>query len=110
MKRLGNFMLRLVGMYIPFVLVILGIGACSYIYRDDFFDRFGNNDEQTIEEPVENETTELPADVGNDEESTTVDEIITEPASTDNSDSEESDLESLPEIGECVCPKTDGSE
>ena len=110
MKRLGNFMLRLVGMYIPFVLVILGIGACSYIYRDDFFDRFGNNDEQTIGEPVENETTELPADVGNDEESTTVDEIITEPASTDNSDSEESDLESLPEIGECVCPKTDGSE
>ena len=68
MKRLGNFMLRLVGMYIPFVLVILGIGACSYIYRDDFFDRFGNNDEQTIEEPVENETTELPADVGNDED------------------------------------------
>lgn len=103
-------MLRLVGMYIPFVLVILGIGACSYIYRDDFFDRFGNNDEQTIEEPVENETTELPADVGNDEESTTVDEIITEPAPTDNSDSKESDLESLPEIGECVCPKTDGSE
>jgi hypothetical protein len=100
-------MLRLVGMYIPFVLVILGIGACSYIYRDDFFDRFGNNDEQTIEEPVENETTELPADVGNDEESTTVDEIITEPAPTGNSDSEESDLESLPAIGECVCPKTD---
>jgi hypothetical protein len=88
-------------MYIPFVLVILGIGACSYIYRDNFFGGFGNNDEQTIEEPVENETTELPADVGNDE-------IITEP--TDNSDSEESDLESLPGIGECVCPKTDGSE
>jgi hypothetical protein len=100
-------MLRLVGMYIPFVLVILGIGACSYIYRDDFFDRFGNNDEQTIEEPVENETTELPADVGNDEESTTVDEIITEPAPTGNIPSEESDLESLPGIGECVCPKTD---
>jgi hypothetical protein len=94
-------MLRLVGMYIPFVLVILGIGACSYMYRDNFFGGFGNNDEQTIEEPVENETTELPADVGNDE-------IITEP--TDNSDSEESDLESLPGIGECVCPKTDGSE
>tara|TARA_B100000963_G_C22509782_1_gene617786 strand:+ start:784 stop:1074 length:291 start_codon:yes stop_codon:yes gene_type:complete len=93
-------MLRLVGMYIPFVLVILGIGACSFIYQDEFFGQFKSN-----EELVENESTELSGDQTNDEESSIFEEVITEP--TDNSDSQESNLESLPGIGECVCPKTD---
>ncbi len=110
-------MLRLVGMYVPFVIVILGIGACSFIYQDEVFGRFMNN-----EEVVENESTELSGsseDQANDRNTTSFEEIVTEPAaggeadnepaSAGNSDNEESDLESLPGISECVCPKIDGS-
>jgi len=105
MNRLGKFMLRLVGMYVPFVIFILSIGASSFIYQDEVFGRFMNN-----EEVVENESTELSGDQANDENTTSFEEIVTEPAPAGNSDNEESNLESLPGIGECVCPKTDESE
>ena len=46
---MGKFMLRLIGMYIPFVLVILGIGACSFVYQDELLGRF-NQSEEVIED------------------------------------------------------------
>ena len=111
MNRLGKFMLRLVGMYIPFVVVILGIGACSYIYKDELLDstKVGAGWDTTEKETVVNEeelsnnegnVEQLPTDVGSVGEST-------DP--TNNSNNEESDFENLPAIGECVCPETDGS-
>lgn len=110
MNRLGKFMLRLIGMYIPFVIVILGIGACSYIYKDELLGsaKVGAGWDRVEEETVTDEP-ELPEDVGNDEQSPASDDIITEPAPTDNSDNDQSGVENLPAIGECVCPETDGS-
>jgi|11BtaG_2_1085332.scaffolds.fasta_scaffold09561_2 hypothetical protein len=111
MNRLGKFMLKLVGMYIPFVAVILGIGACSYIYKDDLLGRakVGAGWDRTEEEIVPDEP-ELPASEGDVGEPSTDVEPIGEPTeSTDNSNNDESDFENLPAIGECVCPETDGS-
>ncbi len=111
MNRLGKFMLRLVGMYIPFVVVILGIGACSYIYKDELLGStkvgagWDKLEEETVtDEPElsndEGNVEQLPTDVGSVGEST-------DP--TNNSNNEESSFENLPAIGECVCPETDGS-
>ena len=96
MKRLRNFMLRLIGMYIPFVLVILGIGACSFVYKDELFGRFNSTEEQETEvETVEPEPT--------------FDEIVTEEPTEPESEIVDEGTESstdsgLPPIGECVCP------
>lgn len=114
MNRLGKFMLKLIGMYIPFVIVILGIGACSYIYKDELLGsvKVGagwDKEEEIIEEETVTDEPELPEDVGNNEQSPTFDDIVTEPAPTDNGDNDQSDIENLPAIGECVCPETDGS-
>jgi len=111
MNRLGKFMLRLVGMYIPFVVVILGIGACSYIYKDDLLGRakVGSGWEETQEDVVINEE-ELSNDEGNVEQLPTDVGSVGEPTDpTNNSNNEESGFENLPAIGECVCPETDGS-
>ena len=86
-------MLRLIGMYVPFVLVILGIGACSYIYKDNFLDTFRQDTEKVIE-PV----PEVPM-----EEITPIEE---EPVDAVEVESNEEPLstDALPGIGECVCP------
>ena len=99
MKRLRNFMLRLVGMYVPFVLVILGIGACSYIYKDNFLGSFKQDTEEVIE-PVPEPEPEVPM-----EEITPIEE---EPADAVEVDANEGELpaDSLPPIGECVCPNS----
>ena len=114
MNRLGKFMLKLIGMYIPFVIVILGIGACSYIYKDELLGsvKVGagwDKEEEIIEEETVPDEPELPEDVGNNEQSPASDDIVTEPAPTDNGDNDQSGIENLPAIGECVCPETDGS-
>jgi hypothetical protein len=111
MNRLGKFMLRLIGMYIPFVIVILGIGACSYIYKDELLGRakVGAGWDRTEEEILLDES-ELPASEGDFGEPSTDVEPVGEPKEpTDNSNNDESDFENLPAIGECVCPETDGS-
>ena len=110
MNRLGKFMLKLIGMYIPFVIVILGIGACSYIYKDELLGsaKVGAGWDRIEEETVTDEP-ELPEDVGNNEQSPASDDIVTEPVPTDNGDNDQSSIENLPAIGECVCPETDGS-
>ena len=99
MKRLRNFMLRLIGMYIPFVLVILGIGACSYIYKDNFLDRF--KQEETVDAP------ESPV-LESEEEPVIVEEPVIEEEQPDavEVDANEGELpaDALPGIGECVCP------
>jgi hypothetical protein len=96
-------------MYIPFVLVILGVAGCSYIYKDELFGRFGQQ-EETVDAPEppvleSGDTTEpadegeLPADVedtpevGAEEQLEIMDEGTE--TSTDGG---------LPGIGECVCP------
>ena len=106
MKKLRNFMLRLIGIYIPFILVFLGIAGCSYLYRDTILDRF-KNDEPVIEEPTENVPTEpeLPTDVADDEQSGTFDDVVTEETPEEVSDEQPE----LPGIGECVCPEADGT-
>ena len=89
-------MLRLIGMYIPFVLVILGIGACSFVYKDELFGRFNSTEEQETEvEAVVPEPT--------------FDEIVTEEPTEPESEIVDEGTESstdsgLPPIGECVCP------
>ena len=95
---MGKFMLRLIGMYIPFVLVILGIGACSFVYQDELLGRF-NQSEEVIEDvgqpPIDAEPI---VDQVTPEETTEPElEIMDEGAesSTDNG---------LPPIGECFCP------
>ena len=92
---MGKFMLRLIGMYIPFVLVILGIGACSFVYQDELLGRFNQSEETTVIEPEI--VTEVPV-----EEITPIDqqpesEIVDEGA-------EPSFDDGLPPIGECFCP------
>jgi len=95
MKRLRNFMLRLIGMYIPFVIVFLGIAGCSYIYKDELFGRFGSQEEIIEEAPIE----EVPVEEVTPIEKETVDavemESKEEPLSTDG----------LPAINECFCPE-----
>ena len=111
MNRLGKFMLKLIGMYIPFVVVILGIGACSYIYKDELLGitKVGAGWDKLEEDVVVNEE-ELSNDEGNVEQLTTDVGSVGEPTDpTNNSNNEESDFENLPAIGECVCPETDGS-
>lgn len=94
-------MLRLIGMYIPFVLVILGIGACSYIYKDNFLDRF--KQEETVDAP------ESPV-LESEEEPVIVEEPVIEEESSDavEVDANEGELpaDALPPIGECVCPNS----
>jgi hypothetical protein len=90
MKRLRNFMLRLIGMYIPFVIVILGISSCSYIYKDELFGRFGSQEEIIEEVPVE-EITPI--------EEETVDAVEME------SEKEPLSTDGLPAINECFCPE-----
>ena len=91
---MGRFMLKLIGMYIPFVLVILGIGACSFVYKDELFGRF-NSSEEVVEDVVEPEPT--------------FDEIVTEEPTEPELEIVEEGTESstdggLPPIGECTCP------
>jgi len=87
-------MLKLIGMYIPFVLVILGIGACSFAYKDQLFGRF-NQTEEVVEDVVEPEPT--------------FDEIVTEEPTEPELEIVDEGTESstdggLPPIGECICP------
>lgn len=89
-------MLRLVGMYIPFILVFLGIAGCSYIYKDELFGRFGQQEE--VIEPVPEPEPEVP-----------VEEIM--PIEEEQPDAVEMETDegklsegTLPGIGECVCP------
>lgn len=92
-------MLRLIGMYIPFVLVFLGVAGCSYIYKDELFGRFGQQQEEVIE-PVPEPEPEVPM-----EEITPIEE---EPADAVEVDANEGELpaDALPPIGECVCPNS----
>jgi hypothetical protein len=83
-------MLRLIGMYIPFVIVILGISSCSYIYKDELFGRFGSQEEIIEEVPVE-EITPI--------EEETVDAVEME------SEKEPLSTDGLPAINECFCPE-----
>ena len=102
MKRLKNIMLKTFGLYIPFLVVILGIGACSFMYKDALFGLSNK------EEPAENVTSEdvLPSDAGPTEE----EPAITEPETPAEPEQEEPvDEPELPGIGECVCPNTDGT-
>ena len=89
-------MLRLIGMYIPFILVFLGIAGCSYIYKDELFGRFGQQEE--VIEPVPEPEPEVP-----------VEEIM--PIEEEQPDAVEMETDegklsegTLPGIGECVCP------
>lgn len=94
-------------MYIPFVLVILGIGACSFIYKDSLLGGFGQSEE------VIEDAGELPVDVEPVEESPTFNDIVTEEPTTEeeletvDEGTESSTDGGLPPIGECVCPETD---
>jgi hypothetical protein len=99
---MGKFMLKLIGMYIPFVMVILGIGACSFVYKDELFGRFNSSEEVTEEEVIDVQPTEpyVQADATGDVQSTTSDDFIREETPEEVSD----DQPELPGIGECVCP------
>jgi hypothetical protein len=95
---MGKFMLKLIGMYIPFVMVILGIGACSFVYKDELFGRFNSSQEVT------EDVGQLPTDA-----EPMVDEVTpeepTEPESEIVDEGTESSTDSgLPSIGECFCP------
>lgn len=100
---MGKFMLKLIGMYIPFVLVILGIGACSFVYKDELFGRFNSSEEVTEDAGT------LPVNVVPVEPEPIVDEVApeepTEPESEIVDEGTESSTDSgLPPIGECFCP------
>ena len=99
---MGKFMLKLIGMYIPFVLVILGIGACSFVYKDELFGRFNSSEEVTEEEVIDVQPTEpdVQADATGDVQSTTSDDFIREETPEEVSDEQPE----LPGIGECFCP------
>lgn len=97
-------MLRLIGMYIPFILVFLGVAGCSYIYKDELFGRFGQQEE--VIEPVPEPEPEVPVEEIMPIEEEQPDAVEVEPT-------EEPLLEqvpaagpgdALPGIGECVCP------
>ena len=101
MKRLRNFMLRLIGMYVPFAMVILGIGACSYIYKDNFLDAFRQDTEEVIEEePTFQDivTEEVPMEEITPIEEEQPDAVEVEPTE------EPLSTDAIPGIGECVCP------
>ena len=103
MNRLGKFMLRLIGMYIPFVLVILGIGACSFVYQDELLGRFNQS-----EEVITEDAPELPESNEPDGQSSTDDGLVTD-QTTEESEivdegTEPSFDDGLPPIGECFCP------
>ena len=51
-------MLRLIGMYIPFILVFLGVAGCSYIYKDELFGRFEQQEEIIEEAPAEQQDSQ----------------------------------------------------
>lgn len=93
---MGKFMLRLIGMYIPFVLVILGIGACSFVYQDELLGRLNQSEETAVIEPEI--VTEVPVEEITpieEEQHDAVDiELTEQPLSTD----------AIPGIGECFCP------
>jgi len=94
-------MLRLIGMYIPFVLVILGIGACSYIYKDNFLGGFKQDTEEVIEEePTFQDIVTEEAPV---EEITPIEEEQPDAMEVETNEGELSEG-TLPGIGECVCP------
>lgn len=99
-------MLKTIGLYIPFAVVILGIGACSFIYKDTLLG-FSKK-----EEPVENVPQQevLPADVGPvEEESTIPEEVQPTEEEVQPTDQETDNEPELPGIGECVCPNSDGT-
>lgn len=91
-------MLRLIGMYIPFVLVFLGVAGCSYIYKDELFGRFGQQEE--VIEPVPEPEPEVPVEEITPIEEEPVDAVEVE------SDEEPLSTDALPPIGECVCPNS----
>ena len=100
---MGKFMLKLIGMYIPFVLVILGIGACSFVYKDELFGGFNQTEEVTEDAGT------LPVNVVPVEPEPIVDEVApeetTEPESEIVDEGTESSTDGgLPPIGECFCP------
>ena len=108
-------MLRLVGMYIPFILVFLGVAGCSYIYKDELFGRFGQQQEETVdapespvleseEQPAVTDTTEgeLPANVEDTSEYAEEEQLEIMDEGTETSTDG-----GLPGIGECVCPNSD---
>ena len=99
---MGKFMLKLIGMYIPFVLVILGIGACSFVYKDELFGRFNSSEEVTEEEVIDVQPTEpdVQADATDAVQSTASDDFIREETPEEVSDEQPE----LPGIGECFCP------
>ena len=88
-------MLRLVGMYVPFAMVILGIGACSYIYKDNFLDAFKQDTEEVIESVPEVPMEEI-TPIEEEQPDAVEVEPTEEPLSTD----------AIPGIGECVCPNS----
>jgi hypothetical protein len=100
---MGKFMLRLIGMYIPFVLVILGIGACSFVYQDELLGRFNQSEEVITEDAPElSESNEL------DGQSSTDDGLVTDQTAEESEivdeGTEPSFDDGLPPIGECFCP------
>ena len=95
---MGKFMLRLIGMYIPFVLVILGIGACSFVYQDELLGRF-NQSEEVIEDVGQPSIDAEPiVDQVTPEETTEPELEIMDEGTEPSTDS------GLPPIGECFCP------
>tara|TARA_E500000318_G_C3552480_1_gene209530 strand:+ start:474 stop:770 length:297 start_codon:yes stop_codon:yes gene_type:complete len=96
---MGKFMLKLIGMYIPFVLVILGIGACSYIYKDNFLGTPKRDTEEVIE-PVPEPMPEPEVSV---EEITPIEEEQHDAVEMETDEGKLSEG-TLPGIGECVCP------
>lgn len=89
-------------MYIPFVMVILGIGACSFVYKDELFGRFNSSKEVTEEEVIDVQPTEpdVQTDATGDVQSTTSDDFIRKETPEEGPDEQPE----LPGIGECVCP------
>ena len=90
-------MLRLIGMYIPFVLVFLGVAGCSYIYKDELLGRFGQQQEEVIE-PVPEPEPEVPMEEITPIEEEQPDAVEVEPTE------EPLSTDAIPGIGECVCP------
>lgn len=105
MKTLRNFMFKLIGLYIPFVLVFLGIGACSFVYKDDLLGRF--SEDNKVEEVIDAQPTEsdVQADAAGDVQSTASDDSIGEETPEEVSDEQPE----LPAIGECVCPEREAT-
>lgn len=86
-------MLKLIGIYTPFVVIMLGIGACSLTYKDTIMSRFLKDSEQPT--PVIEEAPVSTPEPTVDDVPLPAEEPIYGPE--------------IPEIGECVCPETDGT-